>query len=612
MPDSAVEDIKGKLNIVDVVADYVPLKKAGVNFRARCPFHNEKSPSFYVSPVRQIWHCFGCSLGGDVFEFVKQIEGLDFRQALELLAERAGVTLPARAFMPSEPPDRKRLLYELNQLAAKFYHQILLKSPKAEAARAYLTHRKFSPATISAWQIGYAVDLWGALYGFLKKRGYQEADMAAAGLVVKSDNPANSQQPYFDRFRDRITFPILDASGRTVGFSARLLHEKEGAGKYINSPESPIYNKSQVLYGFYQARTEIRKSDLAVVVEGNVDVIKSHQVGIKYVVASSGTALTESQLDRLGGLTHNLTFAFDADAAGVAAARRAVELALNRDFAVRLIRPVAGLKDADEMIDKGPELWRQAVSEAPDFLDFYFHQLFDILPKDARSKARAIDEFLTLLVKVPQPVVVAHYLPQLAAAVSVKEQIITERLKRLRLDQRSSPVRAAATSVVGLSGSNRPGAKGTSETPPTYVLELYFLGELLKTSEERLKYYWNQHRPEHFLAPTMRQLFETLGAYAGGEGESLAAFYSAHPEVKGASDLALFAVEVSEEGERTEQAGKNELRELSRRLTLAFLHRQKDELARGLAEAEKAGRTEDRLRLASEYNQIVQKIAEAQ
>jgi len=603
MPNE-VEDIKSKLNIVDVIGEYMPLKKAGVNFRARCPFHSEKSPSFYVSPVRQIWHCFGCSLGGDMFEFVKQLEGVDFRQALEKLAEKAGVILPDRSAGELASRDSKRVLYDLNLLAAKFYHQVLLQSPKAGEARDYLSRRKFLPATIKAWQIGYAPEMWDALYAFLKKRNYQDADMVAAGLIIKRDRPEPVRQSppladgggYFDRFRDRITFPIHDGSGKIVGFSARVLRPKEGVGKYINSPESPVYNKSQVIYGYFQARTEIRKRDLAVVVEGNVDVVKSHQAGIANVVASSGTALTEPQLLRLSNLTRNLTLAFDADSAGVAAARRAAELAVAKGFTLRLIRAPKGFKDADEMIDQDPQLWRKVVDGAQDFLDFYFHKLFDILPShDAQAKSRAVEEFLALLAKVPAPVVVAHYIHEVALAANIKDQVVADLYRR----KFTPAVKSAA-----------PGPKQSAQKiSAEEILERQFLGILLKSPKERLDYYIKKHEPAHFTVPDLRKIHEALSAHIQRAPDyDFERFTSGLDDgLKTAVNLAVFSVEI---GDKDEGAEVSELRELSKRLALKYLHRCKDDLARELTQAERMGKIEDKLRLALEFNQVINKIGE--
>jgi len=589
MSDSQVEEIKSKLNVVDVIADYVQLKKAGVNFRARCPFHGEKTPSFYVSPARQIWHCFGCGLGGDIFEFVKQIESMDFPGALEKLADRAGVALRPARFVERAVVDNKSALYALNDLAARFYHKILLDSPLAEEARRYLEDRKFQRETLESWQIGYAPDRWDALFQFLSKRDYQSSDMEKAGLIARRDDNGASAG-FFDRFRDRVMFPIRDLSGRVVGFSARILHPREGVGKYINSPESPIYSKGQVLFGLYQARIEVRRQNLAVIVEGNIDVVKSHQAGITNVVASSGTALTEGQLSKLSRLTENLTFAFDADQAGATAARRALEPALASGFNVRLTRAILGLKDADEIIDRDPKLWQQLIEQAENFLDFYFHKLFDILDKsDPLAKKGAIEEFLSLLVLVSNPVVSSHYVHLTAQAAGVKEQVVLDSLKR-------HPGRSAAKKDVA--------AKPKQQLSLATLLEQRFIGLLLADSKTA-KFYIQRHSPEDFTEQKFKELFEKLSAFLKDrEAVDLEGFFSSYPEYAIEAQQAALAVEVGEETENI----ASELRQLSKRLRLMSWDRKQQSLAQSIATAEAQNRTEDRQSFMRDYNEILKNI----
>lgn len=581
MPDSPVEEIKSKLNIVDVVADYVQLKKAGVNFRARCPFHGEKTPSFYVSPVRQIWHCFGCGLGGDIFEFVKQIESVDFGGALEKLADRAGVVLQSRPRSPATPPDKKEILFGLNDLAARFYHKVLLESPIAQEARDYLAKRKFAGKTLKSWVIGYAPDRWDALYQFLKKKNYQDADIEAAGLAVRRDGGG-----YFDRFRDRIMFPIRDLSGRTVGFAGRILHPNEGTGKYVNSPESPIYSKSQVLFGLFEARTEIRKKNLAVIVEGNIDVIKSHQAGVVNVIASSGTALAGQQLTKLSRLAENLTFAFDADQAGAAAARRALDPAIESGFNVRIITPVEGSKDADEIIDRDPSLWNTAIEGAQTFLDFYFHKLFDILDKsDALAKKRAIEEFVSLLALVPNPVVAGHYVHEASKFAGVKEQVIADML----FGKTKKP-------------PGRPGAPAPAKPVSSVSLvQQRFLG-LLLGDEKMARFYAARHSPEDFAEEKYRRMFSDLSSFfKNSESGGLEEFFSICPQYSQEAQQAAFAAELGAEENETPGA---ELRELSKRLRITYLENRAEALAGQISEAERGNDPEAKNRLMVEYNNI--------
>ena len=592
-----IEEIKNRLNIVDVVADYLQLKKAGVNFKARCPFHQEKTPSFYVSPPRQIWHCFGCGLGGDVFEFVKQIEGVDFPQALERLAQKAGVELRRGEFSgKGEVLDRKKVLFELNELAASFYHKVLTDSRSAQEARDYLRSRGFASATISKWRIGYAPEQWDALYQFLKKKGYKDADITSAGLTVRKTGEGQSfGNSFFDRFRDRIMFPIVDSGGRTVGFSGRILHPKENVGKYINTPDTPIYNKSQVLFGFYQARTEIRRRNEAVVVEGNVDVIKSHQAGVLNVVASSGTALTAAQLRSLSRLCENLIFAFDADTAGAEATKRAVLLALEADFNVKIASLPAGVKDPDELIEKGGDLWQQAVAKAENYLDFYFREIFDkINLSDAIAKKRAVVDFLGVLTKVSDPVVSSHYVRKVAEKIGVKEQAVIELLERFKQQPRPAAV-------------SRSGASRSPKLSGQELLERRFWGLVMRMPLDSIRYYLSRHAAEHFLEDEHKKIYRCASVYFADKSASPDGFFRSYPEFKTKIQLAVF----STEAEFTEAAAvSNELRDVSNRLLINYFNREKQRLTQAIAQAERAGQEQEKQRLVLEFNKLTQQLQE--
>jgi DNA primase len=305
----APQEIKSRLDVADIIGEYLQLKPAGSgSFKACCPFHQEKTPSFYVNRPRQSWHCFGCDQGGDLISFVQRMEGLDFPDTLSLLAQRAGITLPE--FNVAASSERKRL-YEVNDLASRFFRSQLLSSPKAEAARAYVVKRGLDDLTADVWRIGYAPDAWSDLTDALKARGVTDAELIATGLVQKRDSGG-----VYDRFRDRLMFSIYDVHGHIVGFTGRILPSAtpdQAAAKYVNTPETILYKKSSVLYGLDKAKGEIRRQNMAVIVEGNMDVVSSHQFGITNVVASSGTALTTEQLALLKRFTTNLAIAFDAD-----------------------------------------------------------------------------------------------------------------------------------------------------------------------------------------------------------------------------------------------------------------------------------------------------------
>ena len=306
--DNNIEKIKERVDIVDLISSYLKLQKAGVNYKAKCPFHNEKTPSFSVSPERQVWHCFGCGKGGDQFTFVQEIEGADFPEALRILARRAGVEL--EHFDRSLQNEKTRLL-EICELASTFFEKQLWHSNAGAKVLAYLKDRGVEESSVREFQLGYAPDSWDSLSAFLKSRGYGEQEIFNAGLSVKKETGG-----YYDRFRSRITFPVLDINGQTVGFTGRDFDsgKKEDReiklAKYVNTPQTLIYDKSRVIYGLDKAKTEIRKKDKCVVVEGNMDVILSRQAGAENVVASSGTALTEQHLKTIKRYTNNLALCF--------------------------------------------------------------------------------------------------------------------------------------------------------------------------------------------------------------------------------------------------------------------------------------------------------------
>lgn len=348
-----------------------------------------------VSPERQIWHCFGCGQGGDIFKFVMQMEGVEFPDALRILARRAGVVLKRQ---DPQIQSRKKRLYEVCELAAKFFQAQLAKGSGGQPALKYLKERGLKEETIKSWRLGWAPDNWRALTDFLKSRGYRVEEIIAAGLAIKPEKESAANNPY-DRFRSRIMFPIFDLLGQAVGFAGRIFgqKEKEDVGKYINTPQTELYDKSRLLYGLNFAKNEIRQADAAVFVEGNLDVIMSHQAGVKNAVASSGTALTEEHLRIIKRYTDNLLFAFDADAAGQTATRRGIDLALAQDFQIKMIK----LKDKDpaEVIKKNPADWQQSLAAAQSIKDFYFGSVaakFDVGTEEGR---RAIKKELLPIIK---------------------------------------------------------------------------------------------------------------------------------------------------------------------------------------------------------------------
>lgn len=421
---SVIEDIKSRLNIVDIVGGYIKLEKAGGNFKACCPFHNERTPSLFISPSRQTYHCFGCNKGGDIISFVEEIEGLDFQGVLKMLADRAGVTLVRER--PGEKSERDAIFSAL-ELATKFYEAVLPKFPDAVQ---YLEKRGLTQETIKNFRVGFAPDEWRSLGDFLTKKGISESVMERAGLIVRSP------KGFYDRFRGRVMFPIMDSSGRVIAYSGRILIEEAGktlgasaSAKYVNSPETEVFHKSRALFGFSQARDAIRHEDVCVLVEGQMDLIMSHQSGVVNTVASSGTALTTEHLEMIKRFTKNIVLAFDADDAGIAAARRAVELALPLEFVVRIVHLPKGMDPAD-FARENPALWVKAVKEAKQVIDFYLELLPGLHKEKEVLRAKITEVIIPFIALLKSSIDQGHYVGEVSKLLGIKEEPIWDEVRK--------------------------------------------------------------------------------------------------------------------------------------------------------------------------------------
>ena len=382
---SVVDEIKDRLDIVEVIQPYVPLKKAGRNYKGLCPFHAEKTPSFVVFAETGTWHCFGaCGTGGDVFTFVMKRENLSFGEALQLLAQRAGVELEPQSPHAAEAEKRLDLLREINQTASTYFHHLFHHSDEAARARAYLEKRGQNRETIDRFQVGYALEQWDGLLRYLTDKGYAPADLHEAGLIIERENKSG----YYDRFRGRVIVPIRDQRGRVIGFGGRVLGDQ--VPKYLNSPQTPLFDKSSVLFGLDQAKAGIRTAGEAVIVEGYMDVLMAHQHGLNNVVAQMGTALTEAQLRLLKRHTQRFILALDSDVAGDQATLRGLDVArqvMDREVVpvptprglirfeerlaadIRIVSLPPG-RDPDEVIRESPSRWAQLIAQAKPVMDY--------------------------------------------------------------------------------------------------------------------------------------------------------------------------------------------------------------------------------------------------
>ncbi len=464
MPDNPIEEIKNRLDIVDFISGYIKLQKAGRNYKAACPFHSETSPSFMVSPERQLWRCFGCNRGGSIFDFVMEMEGVEFGDALRILAQRAGIELKkTNPELAKQLNTERNRLYQICQLANQFFIKQLEAGQNGQAMKKYLAERGINQATIQEWEIGYAPQGWRSLKEFLNSRGYPDSEIEKAGLAIKSEK-SNLANPYYDRFRDRIIFPITDINGQIVGFTGRENPNQpnQNMGKYINTPNTLIYDKSKIIYGLDKAKLAIRKNDGCILMEGQMDVIIARQEGFENAVASSGTAFSEQQLKTIKRYTNNLAMAFDMDLAGETATKKVIDLALAYGFNARVIS-LPAQKDPADLISQNKQKWQKAVKSAKHLMEYYLETaLANSNPATAEGKKAIANQVLPMIKKISNQVEQAHWLQILSNRLQTPESALSQELAKIQENS------------VNLSPLNKP-----AELKNCIPLEEYFLGLLL-------------------------------------------------------------------------------------------------------------------------------------
>jgi DNA primase len=495
----AVEEIKNRLNIEDVIGAYVELKRAGRNFKGMSPFGSERTPSFIVSPEKQIWHDFSSGKGGNMFSFVMEMEGLDFKGALELLARKAGVDLEQyRGSRSSSNGALKERLYQVLEVATHFYQ---VQFSKNQAALAYiLRERQFSKETALEWQLGYAPNGGTALIDFLKSKKFTEDEIKRAGLSSQRYRGAS------DMFRGRIMIPLADPQGRIIGFTARLLEVDDNAPKYINTPQTLLYDKSRHVYGLHLAKEAIRRNSYLVVTEGNLDVITSHQAGVRQVVATAGTALTEQHLKALSRFTGDIRLSFDADKAGVAATERAIPIASKVGVSLSIVTVPSG-KDPDELIRQDPKIWEATIQKpqyALDWLIKRYQKLLDIT--SAQGKKQFSDVILRVVDGLTDPVERDHYVSEIAKLIGVSQEALWSKLNGTTVAPRKQPQKRSPQAY----------DKATAEA--------------VKAQDRFLSLLLRQPKLRDFLGPLQ------AGMFATGPARQLAAFLHAHPDFAGSED----------------------------------------------------------------------------
>jgi DNA primase len=480
---TAVDEIKTRLDIVDVVSEHVSLKKSGRNYKGLCPFHAEKTPSFFVFPETQTWHCFGaCATGGDVFTYVMKHENLSFPEALRALAQKAGVQLETA--QPGDVERQKHIdkLFDINAAAAAYYAEQLARAPEGEGARTYAAERGLNAETVRKFQLGYAPDEWRSVSSHLLARGYNRDDLLEVGLIITRDDGG-----FYDRFRGRFIIPIRDPRGRVIGFGGRILGD--GQPKYLNSPQSPLFNKSHVLYGLDLAKGAIRAKGEVVIVEGYMDVLQAHQAGFGNVVASMGTALTEHQLALLKRMTKRYILALDPDLAGDQGTLRGLTVA--RQTLDRQTVPVVTAKgwiryesrldadirimtlpdkmDPDDLIRETPDRWQPLVDASIPVVDYYFQIVTaDLDLGEAKDKSEAVRRLAPVIAEIRDEVERTHYVQKLARMLRVQEDVVR---------------RQVGVKATGRKSARAPQEEEQAPDATTFALEEHCLAVLLRCPE---------------------------------------------------------------------------------------------------------------------------------
>jgi DNA primase len=490
---SSVDLIKEKLEVSDVLGSYLKLEKAGGNFKGKCPFHNEKTPSFFVSPDRGTYYCFGCGAKGDIFTFVQEFEGVDFRGALKMLAARAGV--PLEFEQPKERSEKDRLFSALEQ-AAFFFQKNLAETPEAKR---YLENRGLTDETIREWGIGYALLDWQKLHDFLLSKGFTKDELERVGLIKKSEKRPGE---HYDVFRGRVMFPIFDTAGRVIAFSGRILVDDGKSAKYINTSETVLFNKSETLYGLHKAKTDIRRKDYSILVEGQMDLVMAHQAGFGNTIASSGTAFTAQHLEKLKRLSNRITLAFDADGAGFAAANKSAQLALSLGMEVKVALLPKG-SDPAELIKTNPGAWTNALKSSTHIIDFYLQSLL-ARKLDPRSMGKEIQRaILPYINMLESNIERAHFVSRVASQAGIKEESVWDDVKKL--SKQSAVSSTGAVGAVAVGGPTEAYVRQSSPGWRKHFLEKRILGIRL----------WQEGAPSPQINPD--DILNRLAAIVGKE-----------------------------------------------------------------------------------------------
>lgn len=576
------EEIKEKLNLVDFLRGYLDLRPAGKNFKANCPFHSDKSPSFIVSPERQIWHCFGCGEGGDIFKFLMKFENLEFYEALKILAEKAGIELSRLS-----PTDQKQfgILYDINRIAAEFYKSKLAES---ERGQGYLAERKLNENTIREFEIGFAPQGFDALHMHLIKSGFSVNDTLRAGLIFKTE-----RGQYMDRFRGRVMFPIHNHFGKIVGFSGRILPELDNGemGKYINSPETPIFKKSRLLYGFWKSKNFIRESKTVLLVEGQMDFLMLWQDGVKNATASSGTALTLEHLKNLRRIADRIILGFDSDAAGLIAAERAIDLAGGEDFSVSVLSLKGSAvengggtdyKDPAEVVQNKPGLIIKYIENSKPAMEHYFSRY--IRGGGSENTKQDIRIILSKIKNLWSKIDQARWFRELSYRTGISERELSEELEQIE-ENRSDK---ASNNEAVIPRLEEKKTLKRSELITERLLSLISFKDdfknLIKTHVE-------------FMPSNYRIVYDAM---SGTETKTRV--------MEEMLNLINLRSSFELAGLAKEEKVREEFENLLRELELEYFKEQKDEIKRQIAVAESSGNEDELLIKLKEFDNITKRI----
>jgi len=506
-----IDDVRARVNIVDVIGKHVKLTHAGRNFKGLCPFHNEKTPSFMVSSERQIFKCFGCGKGGSVFDFLMEYDHIEFVEALEILAGEVGVTLTRRPAQTREG-ELKDKIYEVNHLASEYYHYILTRHNLGEKARNYFESRKISDKSIRTFMLGYSPNSWDGLLTYLTKKGYSEDILIKAGLVLTSQKGG---RPY-DRFRGRVMFALCDHRGNVAGFAGRVLDPTAKDAKYINTSETPVYNKSNILYGLNVTKQAIQKEGAVVVMEGEIDVISSFQAGIGNVVAIKGSALTEGHVHLLRRFTERVIFALDADFAGDSAARRGIEIAEKAGLDMRVVVLPVG-KDPDDVAREAPHILKNAITDAIPIYDYYISSAVKRFDREtAFGKKKIAEAVFPSLAKIDNPIVVGHYIKKLSEAIDISEESLMDGMKKVERNAKRSTEKGYVRPE-RVPGADSKSAKTRGEKLELYMMALLFQGDTVSLFDDIRE----TISLSDIVSNPIRRILETLEQHISGSTQFL-------------------------------------------------------------------------------------------